>query len=289
MKTILILGGLTQRLHDLIRSQSSKRFVPNGILIQKPLNSRSYSAEYANSLLYEAHNYAVSNSEKEQISICLVYVNHPGSETQAFVNSFFPFALPRPIEPFEFAAGDKFSYRNALNNYLREVQINSRRVIEVSYIVKKFVDVRNLTPLLLPVESFSSKVFRASLESLYWQVAIDNNPENAISKAIKSIADAGLIAKAPGENLRCFTDGKLYFRSPGKNRHGFFRNSATGTHPTRCLLAARSRLGAPFDYTFHYDCIAVNGRLEKEYASCHRQQTSVRPTHVNIAPNDYVS
>jgi hypothetical protein len=80
----------------------------------------------------------------------------------------------------------------------------------------------------------------------------------------------------------------LYFKSPGSDRHGFFRHPPDPAHHPECLLKARSRLGSPFRHTFHYDCTGVHGRLAATYPNCHGDPVCPKPTHVNIAPSDYV-
>ena len=92
--------------------------------------------------------------------------------------------------------------------------------------------------------------------------------------------------KPPNRDHSCYSDKRLYFCSPGGDRHGYFRHDAKG-HDATCLLAARSRFGGSFAHDLHYDCQPVDG-LAAEYSNCHGVSTPSKPTYVNICPNDYI-
>jgi hypothetical protein len=289
MKSLLILAGLPSDVHDRVRAESAKVFVPNGCLVRIPLASGRYNADYAQRLLQQAHDFAVGCAEHDPISVVLSYVDYTDEHTKNFVKEFFPFALPCPLNPFapDWSIG-RNSYNRSLSEYVSYLAGRCRHLQNTAAAMRKYVDKGNLTPLLLPPKNFHSSDLREMLVDLFSRVATCVDPDALISTTIEKFVHRVPYVIPPDDQRRCFSDGRLYFKSPGKFRHGFFRHSAATRHELTCLLAARSRLGATFDYKFHYDCTPTTGGLAQRYPNCHGEQTAPKPTHVNIAPNDYI-
>lgn len=289
-KHVVVLAGLSVEIHDLVRARSAGRFVPHGRLVVKPLSRRvQYSDDYALSIMKEVHHYATSLPEREPLSIIVCYVNSGDAAVELFIKRFFPCALIVSLQPFR--PGHWWNNNNALkaqlNDYVDYLESESRRSIDLSFRVKRFTDIQNLTPLLLPLRNFRSTALRDMLTSLFWNLSINDQPEELISTAVDRFFHSHPRIKAGTDSRHCYSDGMLYFQSPGRHRHGYFRNNS-GSHRLECLLNARSRLGGPYKYDFHYDCEPVKGKLASEYPNCHDAFSRPKPDHVNICPNDYV-
>jgi hypothetical protein len=160
--------------------------------------------------------------------------------------------------------------------------------IALCAVVRKYTSVHNLTPLLLPTKNFESDRLAELLGNLFWGLAANGAPDALIAQETERFLVAHPWTRMPGDDRRCLLDGVHYFRSPGHERHGFFRFSAAAGHINACLLNARSRLGGTYGYTFHYDCNAVNGGLRGDYPNCHWARVPPKKHHVNIAPNDFI-
>jgi hypothetical protein len=290
MPHVVIFAGLPTIIHDAVKAEAEKKFVPNGRLILKPLTKHvAYSASYANSLIADAHTFAATLSEPEELSIILCYVDTGGRAPQDFVRHFFPYALPVKLNGFQYPKEfSKNELNRQLSEYINYLQKEARRAIDLSLLIKRFTNVHNLTPLILPRRNFDSVRVDEMLEALFWNIGESSNPEELISTAIDQFVGAHPRTKATDDDRHCFSDGRLYFKSPGRSRHGFFRYVAENRHSPLCLLNARSRIGGIYDYKFHYDCTPVAGRLASSYPNCHNVQVTPKPTYVNIAPNDFI-
>ena len=143
----------------------------------------------------------------------------------------------------------------------------------------------------LPVRNFRSDHLKTMLNNLFWSLSRDASPDDLIkAETDRFIKAHPRTYPSDTDRRHCLSDKILYFKSPGRDRHGFFRHAANKGHGADCLLNARSRLGGTFNYQFHYDCEPVKGRLASSYPNCHDSLCSLpRASHVNISPNDYVS
>jgi len=290
MQTILILAGLSPQVFERVRSVSAKRFVPHGHLVRSPRKERSYTDDYAQRLIRMAHDFLMGEPEEEQVSVILAYVDDPNAGTRQFIESFFPFALPVALEPFHVERNSSNNaFNRAMNDYVEHLLEESRRALEVSAVVRKHTNIQNLTPLLLPVRNFASAYLMTLLENLFWKLGSDPSPDDLIKQETKQFVARVPLVYPPDADRHCFSDAVLFFKSPGKHRHGFYRHSPTNQHELQCLLNARSRLGGTFDYKFHYDCTPLKGGVAATYPNCHDHPSwPSKHTHVNIAPNDYI-
>lgn len=229
-------------------------------------------------------------NETEPVSLLLGYVDFADQSTQRFVREFFPFCVTMAIDPFDARRIKSTKQKNrALAEYVERVVKLSRHLQDVASAVRAHTSGNNLTPLLLPVRNFRSGALRKYFERLFFGLSAARDPYDELAQIVAAILAAHPWVHPPGGTQRCLCDGRLYFKSPGKARHGYFHHQRNAVHRQSCLLSAKSRLGAAYSHNFHFDCTPVRGALSPEYPNCHDANT--RPparTHVNIAPTDYI-
>jgi hypothetical protein len=288
----LVVAGLPPLSFDRIRKVSENRLAPDGKLILSPIAERQqpYTTRYIDGLLEATYKFTKSKNENEPVSTLLIYIDYKDQSTSDLLEAFFPFGLPLSLDPPDFKeASNKQQINSVLNQFADELAKAAIEIRRLARIISEFTNVANLTPLLLPLRNFRSQRLKSTLEQLYEGLAEATDAKTFIVSAIRSFLAVHPRVRAPDDDRHCFSDGYLYFRSPGKHRHGFFRNAASANHNATCLLNARSRVGGHFPATFHYDCIAKNGSLAGKYPNCHGAAcTPSQDTHVNIAPNDFI-
>lgn len=285
----LVIAGLEPAHFDRVKMISGKRLAPKGNLVITPLSKGAgYSEKYVQSLLATVCDYAKTRREDEPLSTMLLYVNRDDASTRGLLESFFPFALPLRLQIPPLRSESKRRLNESLNEAAQTVIQASDELRKRVRLISEHTHIHNLTPLLLPLRNFKSKVLVSSLRQLYSQLASSEDPNALIKSTRDVLAKEHPRTQAPGEQRHCFSDGVLYFRSPGRHRHGFFRNVGADIHRPECLLSARSRLGGSYAHNFHYDCIP-HKTLAKAYDDCHGESRAVTATtHVNIAPNDFI-
>ncbi|QWG17848.1 hypothetical protein KMZ68_23325 [Bradyrhizobium sediminis] len=287
----LVVAGLTTPLFDRIRKVSDKLLAPSGATIITPVSDhRRYERKYIDRILRAAHEYAKGQNESEPVSTLLIYIDYEDQSTTDLLDAFFPFGLPFALNPPDFSeASNRQQISNVLNEFTDEVIDAAREVRGLSRVVSEFTNVHNLTPLLLPIRNFRSDKLKSTLRDLYSGLSDSEDAKKFIDSAVKGFVAEHPRVYAPDDHHHCFSDGYLYFRSPGRDRHAIFRNAAADSHSLACLLNARSRMGGHYPANFHYDCVATNGSLADRYPNCHDVGTaSSKKTHVNIAPNDFI-
>lgn len=289
MKIAVVIAGLSVEVHDKVRESSSNLFAPNGKLVLKPIPAAGYDGRYAASIIDEVFQYAKQLPESDELSVMICYVDRHETQTKTFLQNFFPFALTRPLKEIEFNCGSRKSERaRVMNQYVDYLARETLALRKLASAVKEKTEVHNLTPLLLPVENFKSEKFKSILLHLFEHIGSSSEPRSLLDRSIQEFLQHHPKLKPPGSELSCFSDGILFFKSPGRHRHGFYRHKKDDGHKAICLLNARCRLGGPYDYTLHYDCSPKRGGLAAHYPNCHGEMTEPKPTHINIAPNDYI-
>ncbi|WP_156526652.1 hypothetical protein [Bradyrhizobium sp.] len=287
----LVIAGLDTRLFDRIKKISEKRLAPHGKLIVSPVKGYvPYTDAYIEGLLSSTHESARKQDGADGTPTLLMYIDYGDHSTKRLLDAFFPFSLPFSLQPVDFSlARNKPQESELLNAFAGEVDDSAIELRRLSSIVSEYTAVANLTPLLLPLGNFRSSHLRAILEQLYSELANSDDPKALITASVKKFFDVHPRTHYGSEPRHCFSDGYLFFRSPGKNRHGFFRHAPESTHAWACLLNARSRIGGRYAAKFHYDCVPVSGALAGQYENCHRIETTPNSReYVNIAPNDYI-
>ncbi|TDH36256.1 hypothetical protein E2A64_13310 [Pseudohoeflea suaedae] len=287
---MLVIGGVPTIAFDRLRKVSSNRLAPGGKLILSPNPWKgAYHPQHAHKLITEANAFCASRPEKDPIVTLLIYVDFADRSTTEFLNSFFPFSLPYRITlPNFYKASNGNEANRLLGEFEEKVLTASAKLREVSALISHETGLPNLNPLLLPRRNFRSQALDRMLRRIFDEVMESDNPKALVEAEVSSFHARHPWLTPPGDQKRCLSDGQLFFKSPGKHRHGFFRNSAAAAHNLDCLLNARSRLGGSYDYCFHFDCEPVRGKLRASYENCHGGNGIPKEKHVNIAPNDYV-
>jgi len=294
VKQVVIIAGLQTDSYDRFSRESRKRLLPNGHIIAKPVkwagHDRSMTTEYIKNI----YDYIITLAEGEDVSISVLYVDYGADSAYSFIDAFFPFALVRPMCPIEPDVTRTIRDKNSrLNDYQRYLEEELSEIKDRVLVVKSFTNIHNLTPLLLPCANFFGPEFKDMLRRLYDRLGVHHDPVTLVNDEI-----AAFLARYPRvypqptghhrQGHHCLSDGKLYFKSPGKDRHGFFRPGQDRGHVPTCLLNARSRLGGSYAHNFHFDCEPTSGSLDKTYPNCHGAPVPPKKQHVNIAPNDYI-
>lgn len=290
MRFLLVLAGLTVEQFDRVSAISASRLVPDGELVAKP-NKRSgaYSPEHAAELIERANKALAAWPEQRPASVLLAYADFGEESTTELLTRFFPFSLPAPFPPLAGDGGSSRRARNeALNLFQRDLLGVTEKLRANARQIYDFTSVANLSPLLLPVRNFRDDALTEMLSALFATCGNSEAPGQLVRDAVASFRSRCPLTKAPEDARHCFSDGELFFRSPGKDRHGFFRNSKAAEHSPECLLNARSRIGGGFSHDFHFDCVPAKRRLAPSFSSCHGDPRPPKANHVNIAPNDYI-
>lgn len=290
MTHILIVAGLQAQAFDKIRAISANRLAPGGHLVLAPMSYR-YSKQYAYHLIGKAHECAMEIKEDDPLSVQLLYVDYGDDTTTAFLDHFFPFSMPHAIAPPNLFGATPKQLREILNQLSEEVLAASLSLRQRSRQFSEFTHIANMTPLLLPPGNFQSRQLDALLRMLFSEISKSDDIKTLVRERVHEFLANNPKRVPPtegyGHSQHCFCDGHLYFQSPGRHRHGFFRRDTPG-HDATCLLNARSRIGGTYHHNFHYDCVPVRGGLKGSYDNCHGAASAPKPTHVNIAPNDFI-
>jgi hypothetical protein len=287
----LVVAGLQVQLFDRVKKISGKVLAPGGTTIISPMAAHSrYDRKYIDKLIAATYEAAKTQSDTAPFSTLLLYADYEDNSTSELLRAFYPFSLPLGITlpNFEIAhSGPQIS--SVLNTFVRDLVDAAIELRRISGIMAGFTNIHNLTPLLLPMRNFRSARLRAMIEELYFNLSRAPKPKEYIASRIDHFIVAHPRTRPPEEDRHCFTDGQLFFKSPGRDRHGMFRNASADTHSMTCLLNARSRVGGHYPAKFHFDCVTVRGSLANDYPNCHglRVAPSQR-THVNISPNDFI-
>ena len=295
MFDVVLIAGVPLGVFDRLVAQSGRKFAPDGRCIPKPSLWNGYEDGLENRFINDIQNYILTLPEKSRVSISMLYVDHENASTRRFVSSFFPFALVRPVPPMAPVTHQltRQKENQKLNAYLNFLETEFEELKRRRSVIKLQTNVHNLTPLLLPPRNFRHAAFYQMLRCLYDVAGVCPNLESSLSKEISTFFKDCPRVFPPSEGSyprgqHCMSDGVLYFSSPGKDRHGYFRIRDTMRHEPSCLLNARSRLGGWYDHSLHYDCKPVRGSLNRTYENCHSECIPPAGGHVNISPNDFI-
>jgi len=281
----VVIAGLSVPGFDSLAAMRPRRLAPLGELFFLPVKQPGYPRAQAASYHKLMHDRIVKLKEDEPVSLTLAYVDYGDASTAAFIETFAPFALVRPIRPItsEFATtpspGEVRDYQEYLANEALELRNRAKRVSE-------FTNIRNLSPFLLPHTNFVSRHHRKLINLLFWRLGTASDVTKLLRTASNNFERHHPRVKPPTSNHSCYSDNHFYFCSPGGDRHGYFRHHAKGHAPT-CVLAARSRFGGSYAHDLHYDCQPVTS-LAAHYSNCHGETTPPKAAHINICPNDYI-
>lgn len=275
----IVIAGLSVAGFDELRKESEKRFAPSGRLFARPVKKPGYPRDAARQYQEQLRDRILALSETEQISVTIAYIDYADQATKQFIEAFRPFALVRPIEPPNEHRNGR-AYSDYLVEQAKELRSRANRVSE-------FTNVANVTPFLLPYRNFDSQHHWEMVERLYNSLGVVDDIRGMMQSEKTKFVRYHPRVKPPKGQQSCYSDGRLFFKSPGRERHGYFRHTRSQGHHPSCLLAARCRFGGSYPHNLHYDCEPV-AQLEKSYPNCHRAGTQPGANHVNICPNDYI-
>ena len=286
MSYVLVLAGASGQTFDLVSTISGSLLAPHGEVVRLPLKGTDavYTATYVRLLVEATAKCLLRGSEQKPVSVLLLYLNASNGTEQLLLDAFFPMALPLSVGILK-----QTELGQPIKGKMLEKLIvdGAQRLREVYPQVSDRTQVSNLSPLLLPLRNFRSHALEVMLRELYNELGIHEAPSALLQEKVDRFKAVHPPTRPPGGSQHCYTDGNLFFKSPGRHRHGFFRNSGKSNHADECILRARSRLGGSIPYTMHYDCTPQR-HLAKAYPNCHCEATSPKDTHVNIGPSDFI-
>ncbi len=299
----IVIAGVPNTLSEGFARVKEKRFKnENANIIWSPLpNGQLYSKEYVEKLYCKfarAVEEVIGNESGSGVNpldatAIIVYLDYDNSNSKIINTTFLPDALVIPVDPpgliFQrLPPNKKDSLTNKLIDKIKKAIKKSEQILPA---IKKEVTSRdNKTPLLLPVWNFDKPSICRLLEDVCAKF-INVDPFTAVRNVTRRFEAQNPRISMHDDCERYFVNPRgIVFKSPGRGRHGFARESEGERHPRNCLVRSRLRLGASFDPKFHYDCVKQRGALPSNWRSCHRQNFTIPKgrVHVNISPNDHV-
>lgn len=297
MKFVIGYAGIPSVIYDQVikRKDHICTHDPNCEFVSRPLQQKSdgqfrYSEKDTNYFLREFAE-RLKNDDHNILGdtgFALIYVQYEAITKTYLVDSFFPSILTIPVD-FNLDCSSTRLINQSKNNLIEMLRHATNNIKNSIPIVKKEVTEHDSkTPLLLPIKNFCSNHLVAELRKLQDTLPSATDKMSALKDSIRNFERHHPRTPLDKHPKPCYVDfRKIEFHPPGSARHAFARSK--NTHPETCLLSGRRRLGAPYDRSFHYDCISGNGRLRGEFWGCHGEQSiHVGNPHLNVAPNDFV-
>jgi hypothetical protein len=287
---LIVVAGLSLSEFDRLKALPAKRFSGEGILVTTPMKpEEGYRDRDSKRLLELVAEAVLRDGKDKEVRICLVYKRSGGVNFQKLLDAFFPFALTVGFEDFEnwSTEGGHVKKRRG-NEYLEYIEKKCLAARKMSRIVGGHLNDRVLNPLLMPMRNFAQNDYRKLLKDLSDKLHREPDLNVCLTRFKKEFFDFYPLVRLDGDRKKHSSDGKLIFKSPGGARHGRFRFEAANEHEQQCLLNAVCRLGASYDRTLHFDCVAAKGSLKILYSNCHEAMIPPKSTHVNIFPNDFI-
>lgn len=296
MRFVFGYAGIPSEIYDAIYSERTKICGDSVLFVGEPLRTKTkdwnprYTQSHCNfflrgfaNLIREDHH-----NRLQDTGFALLFIRHEAVTTSGFVKQFFPSTLCIEID-WALDRTSKKTIRQSKNELLKRLKEATEEAKKAIPPLKKELTERdNRTPLLLPLKNFDSKRLVDQINDLQDSLAREGDKSGVIRRAVK-VLEYHHPMQTPERGFRKFfvDERKVEFRPPGSARHAFAR--VQSTHPETCLLAARRRLGAPYDHAFHYDCQKGSGNIRELFFGCHEER-SMREgdPHLNIAPNDFV-
>lgn len=299
MRFVFGYAGIPTEAYDYIY-RKRKTLTDNNIEFEgAPLGRAGspFEPRHANLFLQRFKEHAIKNRGNDKLSIgfAVIYVRSDPESTALFEASFFPSTLVFPVDwrLSGYSADEINQSCKNLFHLLLQATIRARIAIEALH--KEVVERANRTPLLLPLRNFRSKQLRDWMQELQTTLVSQQNIYTAdlsIKTAVKRLEAIHPLRMVEDKkrNRPCFVDNHdVEFHAPGKMLHGLPHTS--DGHPVSCILAGYRRLGAPYNPSFHYDCIkGARGNLKGLFYRCHgaEAESMEGDRHINIAPNDFV-
>jgi hypothetical protein len=303
-RIFIILAGIPERVYDHIYKQPSYKLGSGECeVIVSPLRAAAdgsyrYQGLHLDSLLKKLY-LAFSPKAKADLGcemyVFLLYLEYDEVSTFECVQKFCPFALCHklPQIPEIFSQGRGFYQgRNELTVRIREATGRLRQ--KVGLIRHEINSHRSTTPFLLPVVNFSSDTLKELLMEAATLIPMSLDVAGALEQ-IKTRFDRRHGRVVVGERSYYADQRGMVFKAPpdrllhGQNLRGNTIHGGKG-HLEWCTVTSRTRLGAPYKTSFHYDCeFGRRQRISRHFTGCHGQTVNAQNwTHANIAPNDWV-
>jgi hypothetical protein len=233
----IVIAGLSVPGFDELRRESDKRFAPSGNLFARPVGKPGYPRDAALKYQEEIRERILALPETTQISVTIAYVDYSDETTKRFIEAFRPFALVRPIEPLTEQRNGR-AYRDYLVDQAKELRGRASRV-------SQFTNIANVTPFLLPYRNFDSPHHEEMVEQLYNSLHVVEDIAGMMETAKNKIERYHPRVKPPKGQQSCYSDGRLFFKSPGRARHGYSATPAIrGTSHRACWLRVVALLEA---------------------------------------------
>lgn len=299
----IVIAGIPNLLSEGFSRVKEKKFKNrNANIIWSPLpNGQLYSKEYIEKLyckFLSSVKKTIINESRTGVNplnatAIVVYLDYVNSNSKIVKTRFLPETLVVPVEPPEliFQRLSPNKKNTLINELLNKIEKTINKTEIILQAIKKEITSRdNKTPLLLPVSNFYRPYIYKLLEDVCAKF-INVDSFSAVKSVTQRFETQNPRISMRDDREEYFVNpGGIVFKSPGRARHGFARESKGQRHPGSCLVRSRLRLGASFDPKFHYDCVKQRGALPSTWHSCHRQNftTPKGRAHVNISPNDHV-
>jgi hypothetical protein len=281
---VVIIAGADQELFDALAGLSAKALAPNGVVVVKPTRD-GLSQGHADALLAEARKKVKLLAETVAVNTIVLTICQPDGD-RAFRQRFYPFALYRRVSPPDFSEARSRNARNRIQNaFLAQFQKTVVDLRQRAEVVKGVVSKANMSAFVLPVRNFRRKELGELLEDTFEKAGAVADLATLLRTNEQNFVKRVPMTTPPDSDRRCYSDGRHFFKSPGRDRHGYYKNAGDGDHQLTCLLNARSRLGGSLTHDFHFDCQPVR-TLDADYPDCHDERREPKKAHVNIAPSD---
>lgn len=297
MLHLFVLAGVPMALASIVTSSDLKKAAGERghILLKASLDNAGclyYSVEYVNKLVICCKKWIAQRGVDEQFSVSLIYANDGGPGSRLLVSKFSEFSLVADFHPLAVPRTGN-ERRRIFKKFIPRLQsicssLRSRGKIMCDHVHSSM----RRTPLLLPLRNFNSQNLNHVISRIMLGAYDAHNLDQFIKEAILEFNRSASTYKPDGSPRRyyCNVDG-LVFVTPGNHQlHGIVHDNRGGSgHLASCYIHGRVRLGGSFNPRFHYDCSPMRGDLKSHYKSCHGQDVRPKaPTHVNIAPNDWI-
>ena len=253
--------------------------------------------KHARFFLQRFQEHAIKNrgDHKLELGFAVIYVRSDQESAAIFEESFFPSTLAFPIDwrLTGYSPKEINESNNELFRLLLKATIQAR--IAITAFRKELVERANRTPLLLPQRNFRSIHLHTLIRKLQATIPSQSNVSDAdalIKAEVKQFEKHHpmKMVEDPKRKHPCYLDDhNVEFHAPGKALHGI--PHAIDGHPANCILGGYRRLGAPFNPSFHYDCVkGARQNLRGLFYRCHGTDAEVMEgnKHINIAPNDFI-
>ena len=257
--------------------------------------TKGYSEGYAYNFVRHFAKLIEQDQHNELTDTCFGIIAVGAGLNESFLRPLFPSVLVSTVNwhpEFDWQNGvaSGTAVNVSANRLVQLIESEASRLAAAQKgMCKELIERSNRTPLLLPAKNFKSDL----LAPLFLEVQGHLQRERTTSDHVRRSADAfTTVHQHSSEGEAAFLDNReVVYKAPGKLRHGFARGRAGG-HTDKCIIAARYRLGSPYDPAFHWDCTRKHKpekNLKGDFDGCHTPPESKEgDPHINIAPNDFV-